>query len=263
MEAAVQQLDGKVAVITASTRSLGRAMAETFLREGASVVISSRDAEKGAAALKEIDAGERAHFIAADVTGQADVDALIDGAVAHFGRIDILVNNAGGSNTFGPVAETTNEMWQHTMDWNLNATFWGCRRALHHMIPQKSGRIINMSSVEGKHGKPNMVAYVTAKHGLHGMTKVIAKEVGPVGITCNAICPGLVATDAYYENGVKFGEAYGITLDDMAAMYSAEAPIGRLNTHEEVAAVALLLASPAGGGITGTTISVDGGTAAY
>ena len=257
------QLDGKVAVITASTRSLGRAIAERYLTEGARVVISSRDPDKGAAAVKEIDAGDRLHFITADVTREDDVNSLVDGAHEHFGRLDILVNNAGGSNSFGPVAETTNEMWQHTMDWNLNSAFWGCRRALRYMIPRGSGRIINMSSVEGKHGKPNMVGYVTAKHALHGLTKVVAKEGGPVGITCNAICPGLVATDAFYENGVKFGEAFGITLDDMAAMYSSEAPIGRLNTHDEVTAVALLLASDAGAGITGTTISVDGGTAAY
>jgi NAD(P)-dependent dehydrogenase (short-subunit alcohol dehydrogenase family) len=149
------------------------------------------------------------------------------------------------------------------MKWNVYSTFWGTRRALKLMIPQNSGRIINISSIEGKHGKPVLTAYTAAKHAVNGMTKSTAREVGTQGITVNAICPGLIITDIVKENGPNTAKAMGMSFDEMIALFSQESAIQRPNTVEEVAAMAVLLASDAGAGITGALLSVDGGSAQY
>ena len=257
-------LDGKVAAITAGTRSIGRAIAEIYLAEGASVVVNGRSPEKGQTAVDEMSAagaGDRVHFIAGNAGVQADVENVINGTVAHFGRIDIAVLNAGGVDKTAPVSLMTDEEWQYELNLNLNSTFWGMRASLQHMLPQKSGRIICMSSVEGKRGTPGIPGYAANKHAIIGLAKSCANEVGTEGITVNSICPGLVLTDMFYETGPATVESYGLGgLDDLASLYTQAAAIKRPVTVEEVAAVALLLASPAGAGITGTAVSVDGGT---
>jgi 3-hydroxybutyrate dehydrogenase len=149
------------------------------------------------------------------------------------------------------------------MKWNVYSTFWGTRRALAPMVENGWGRIINVSSTEGKVGKPVFTAYSTAKHAINGMTKAVAQEVGASGVTVNAICPGLVITDIVKANGPATAEAMGMTFDEMVDMFSQESALKRPNTVEEVAAMAVLLASEAGGGITGGTLSVDGGIAPY
>lgn len=257
------KLQGQIAVITGGTAGLGRGIAEAYLAEGASVVLNGRSPEKGEKVLAELGVGDRAVFRAGDVTVQDDVESLVDFAVQHYGRIDILVNNAGGAGDLQPCVDLSDEEFDSCMKWNVYSTFWGTRRALKHMIPQESGRIINMSSVEGKHGKAVLTAYVTAKHAINGFTKAVAKEVGTQGITVNALCPGLVITDIVKENGPRTAEAMGMSFDDMVALFASEAATKRPTKVEEVAAVALLLASEAGGGITGALLSIDGGTAAY
>jgi len=255
------KLAGRVAVITGGTRGIGRGIAEAFLAEGARVVVNGRSAQKGAAFLAELAAGERAHFVAGDVRMQADVERLIDGAVAHYGRVDVLVNNAGGSSGYAPVAELSDEAWREAFDWIVHSTFWATRRVLRDMLPRRWGRIINVSSVEGKQANKLAVAhYITAKHALNGFTKAVAFENGAHGITCNAICPGAIETDAMRELGPAAARAAGITYAEFLGGYAREAAIKRLNTVGEVAAVAVLLASDAGGGITGALIDVDGGT---
>jgi 3-hydroxybutyrate dehydrogenase len=254
----------QVAVITASSRGMGRGIAEAFLAEGARVVISGRSSESGTKALAEIGAGDRAIQIPCDARVQTEVEALIDGAVAHFGRVDVLVNSAGGSDGFAPVHQLGDEAWTNAMDFILNSAFWATRRALQTMVTQGSGRVINISSIEGKLGnKANISHYVTAKHALNGFTKAVAFEYGRQGITCNAICPGAVETAAFAENGRAYAEGSGLTYEQFVAMYADESAIGRLNTVEEVAGVAVLLAGPLGGGINGALINVDGGTAPY
>lgn len=257
------KLEGRIAVVTGGTKGIGRGIAEAFLAEGASVVLNGRNADTGARVLGEIGAGTRAHFIAGDVTKRTDVEALIDGAIVRYGRVDILVNNAGGAGGFAPVAEMTDEAMHEALLWNVWSTFWGTRKALATMIPQGHGRIINISSVEGKHGKAGLTQYVTAKHAINGFTKSTAKEIGTTGVTINAICPGLIITDIIKDNGPMAAAAMGVTFDQMVEMFSAESAIKRPNTVEEVAAVAVLMASDAGRGITGALWSVDGGTAAY
>ena len=256
------QLDGKIAAVTGGTAGIGRAIAEAFLAEGARVVVSGRNADRGKQVVSELGA-DRATFHQGDATTKEGVEQTVEAAVERFGRIDIMVNNAGGAERLAPLVDLYDEDWDLVMKWNLYSTFWGTRAALRHMLPQKSGRIINVSSVEGKHGKPVLTAYVAAKHGINGLTKAVAKEVGTQGVTVNAICPGLVITDIIQRNGPATAQAMGLTFDEMVALCAAESAIKRPNTVEEVAAVAVLLASDAAAGITGAIYSIDGGTAAY
>ncbi len=255
------RLDGRTAAITGGTRGIGRGIAEAFLAEGANVVVNGRSPEKGAQALKEMGAGERALFAAGDVRVQRQAEAVVDAAVKRFGGIDVLVNNAGGSSGFAPVAELSDEAWWEALNWMLNATFWCTRRALQDMQKRQWGRIINISSVEGRQANKAAVShYITNKHAINGFTKAVAFENGPLGITCNAICPGAVETDLMKNTGPAAAEALGVTYEQYLDGYAQEAAIKRLNSVEEVAAVAVLLASEEGGGITGALVDVDGGT---
>jgi 3-hydroxybutyrate dehydrogenase/3-oxoacyl-[acyl-carrier protein] reductase len=257
-------LRGRTAVVTGGTRGIGRGIADLFHESGASVVINGRSEEKGKQAIEEMGGGDRVEFIAGDVTSKADVEQLIDGAVERFGHLDILVNNAGGIAGWGLVGDMTDEAWLRTIDMNLNSVFYATRRALRHMVPRSSGRIINISSVEGKQAsKAGVGNYVTTKHALHGLTKAVAFEYGPVGITCNAICPGAVETDMMMTGGPEAARSAGITYEQFLENFANESMLKRLNTSEEVAAMALLLASDHGSGITGALLNVDGGTASW
>jgi 3-hydroxybutyrate dehydrogenase len=257
------ELDGRVAAITGGTRGIGRGIAEAFAREGARVVMNGRSEEKGRKALAEMGAGDAVHFIVGDAKTREGCDRLVETTVEHFGRIDIMVNNAGGGENHAPVAQLTDEAMQDTMLWNFWSTFWCTRRALNEMIPQQFGRIINISSVEGKVGKPGIASYVCAKHAINGLTKACAHEVGTIGITVNAICAGAVETDSMRDMGPAAAEAMGLTYQGLLDWFAKEAATQRLIEVEDVAAVAVLLASDAGGGITGSMLSVDGGTSPY
>jgi NAD(P)-dependent dehydrogenase (short-subunit alcohol dehydrogenase family) len=223
----------------------------------------ARNQEKGRKVLEELGVGDRAIFVPGDAMNQADIEGFIDATVARFGRIDVLVNNAGGAGDLQPMVNLSDEAFDQAMKWNVYSTFWATRRALKPMLAQKDGRIINISSMEGKHGKPVFTAYTAAKHAINGMTKSLAREVGTEGITVNAICPGLVITDIIKDNGPAVAATMGMTLDEMIAHFAQESAIKRPNKVEEIAAVAVLLASEAGAGITGAMLSVDGGTAQY
>ena len=257
------KLDGKVAAITGGTRSIGRAIADAYLAEGASVVVNGRDPEKGAAALKEMNVGDRAAFWPGDATDQKVVEGIVDFAVERYGKLDIMVCNSGGVLNTAPVAQMTDEAMQDAMLWNFGHTFWTMRAALNHMIPNNWGRIIAMSSVEGKMGKPAISSYVASKHAINGLCKSAAKEVGTMGITVNAVCPGAIETDVMLAQGPGAAEAMGTTYEGLLEMFASESAIKRLNEVGDVAAVAVLLASEAGAGITGSMISIDGGTSPY
>lgn len=255
------EMDGKIAVVTGGSRGIGRRIVERFLDEGASVVFSGRDEENGERARKELDVGGRALFVPGDVTRRQDAERMVDTAVKHFGRLDVLVNNAGGMPGFAVVGETDDALWHATLDVNLHAVFYATRRALAHMVPQRSGRIITMSSIEGKQADPGLGAYATAKHAVIGLTKTVAREVGPLGITANCICPGIVMTDMVRDQGPIAAQVLGTTYEQLVAAFAAKAATGRATTVDEVAAMAVLLASEAGAGISGAALSVDGGAA--
>lgn len=258
------KLDGKIACISGSTRSIGRAMADAFLAEGASVVVNGRDAGKGEVCLKEMDAGDRAAFFAGDATKQADVEGLIDFAIERYGRLDVCCLNSGGLLMTAPVAQMTDEEWRLELDWNLNHVFWGMRRALNHMIPRGSGRIIVTSSVEGKLGKPGIPGYVATKHAVNGLVKSAALETGTLGLTVNAILPGIIETDIVRTTGPESAIAMGLeSYDAMIQLFCKEAAIKEPNKVEQVAAVAVMLASDAARNLTGCLFPVDGGTMPY
>jgi len=256
-------LDGRVACITGGTRGIGLGVARGFLDEGAQVVVNGRDASKAERTLAELDAGDRVHFIAGDVKQRESCEAIVDGTVDHFGRIDILVANAGGASNHAPVAELTDEAMQDSLVWNFWHTFWTMRRAFHYMIPQASGRVMSVSSLEGKVGKPGISIYVVAKHAINGLIKSASQEVGTLGITVNALCPGAIETDIMMAEGPAAAESMGTDYAGLLEMFASESAIKRLNEVEDVATVATLLASDAGAGITGSLISIDGGTAPY
>ena len=256
-----RKLEGRVVAITGATRGIGRGIAECFLAEGAKVAISGRSAEKGQQALDEMGAGKNAIFVAGDVTKQADVEVFVDHVHSHFGRLDILVNNAGGSSGFNLVHELEDPAWNEALNWMLNATFWGTRRALRYMLPNDWGRIINISSVEGRQANLTKVShYITNKHAINGFTKAVAFEYGTTGITCNALIVGPVETDLMMNVGPKVAKEQGITYDQYKAQYAKNTAIKRLVTVEEVSAMALLVASEEGGAITGALLDVSGGT---
>lgn len=256
------ELDGKVAAITGGTRGIGRGIADAFLAAGASVAINGRSEEKGVQAIEEMNVGDRAAFFAGDVTRQADVEGFINQAITRFGKVDILVNNAGGSSGFALVEDLSDESWQEAAAWILHSCFWATRRVLPGMKERGWGRIVNISSVEGRQAnKATASHYITFKHAMNGFTKAVAFEYGDVGITSNAIGPGAVETDLMKESGPAAAEAMGITYEQFKENYAQEAAIKRLNTVEEVAGLAMFLVSDAGGGVTGAILPVDGGTA--
>ncbi len=257
-------LDGRVALITGGTRGIGRGIAEAFLAAGATVMISGKSTDKGKQALAELGVGSRADFTSCDVRVQSELEALVDETVTRFGRVDILVNNAGGSDGFAPIHQMSDEAWENALSWNLNAVFRATRRVLPGMTANGWGRIINISSVEGKQANKAMIShYITNKHAINGFTKAVAFEYGTQGITCNALCPGAIETDIMRSAGAQVAEQAGITYEQFLESYAADAAIKRLNTVEEVAAMATLLATEAGGGITGALLNVDGGTSQY
>jgi 3-hydroxybutyrate dehydrogenase len=259
----VAAVEDRVALITGGSRGIGRGIAAALLAEGAKVVINGRSEQKGRQALAELDAGDRAEFIAGDVQVQDVCESLVEATVQCFGRIDVLVNNAGGGGSTALVADISDEEWTSSLNWNLNHPFWCTRRALRHMLPRRWGRIINISSMYGKVPLAGFPHYITTKHAINGFTKAVAQENGPHGVTCNAICPGVVLTDIWAQNGPGAAEALGMSYDEYVAMIVASSAIKRPNTIEEIAAMAVLLCSEAGAGITGACLSVDGGSAPY
>ncbi|MEL6890105.1 MAG: SDR family NAD(P)-dependent oxidoreductase [Actinomycetota bacterium] len=258
------KLDEKVACITGGTRSIGRAMAEAFVGEGAKVVVNGRSEEKGRQAVAEMNAGDAVDFYGGDASKQETVEGLIEFTIERYGQLDICCLNSGGVQNTAPVMAMTDEEWQLEVDWNLNHVFWGMRAALQHMVPRESGRIMVTSSVEGKLGKPGIPGYAATKHAVNGLVKAAAQETGTLGITVNAILPGLIETDIVRETGPDSAVAMGLDgYDALIELFSQESAIKRPNTVEEVAAVALFLASDAAKNMTGNMFPVDGGTMPY
>lgn len=260
----MKQLENRVAVVTGGSRGIGAGIVKAFLDAGAKVAFNGRSEEKGQALVKELGMPEGLWFCPGSVTQTDDLRRLVDGASERFGRLDILVNNAGGSGALRPLTEVEEADWEHDLRLNLTSVFLATKMALSHMLPAGYGTIINVSSVEGKVAAPAMAAYVASKHGVNGLTKAVAAEVGRAGITVNAICPGLILTDAVADGGPGLAEQLGMTFDEMVDnIFRAKTLTGELNTVEQIAGTAVFLASEAGRGITGTALSVDAGISPY
>ncbi|PMB52964.1 beta-ketoacyl-ACP reductase [Fischerella thermalis CCMEE 5201] len=243
----LQTLQGKVAIITGASRGIGRAIARELAKFGASVVVNYASSSQAADELvSEItQAGGSAIALAADVSKEEQVDALINAAIEKFNRVDILVNNAGITRDT-LLLRMKPEDWQAVIDLNLTGVFLCTRAASKIMLKQRSGRIINITSVAGLMGNPGQANYSAAKAGVIGFTKTVAKELASRGITVNAVAPGFIATD-------------------MTSNLDAEGilkyiPLGRYGQPEDIAGmVRFLAADPAAGYITGQVFNVDGG----
>jgi 3-hydroxybutyrate dehydrogenase len=260
------KLQNKIALITGGGRGIGRAIAFAFAREGAQVVLLARTKEQVVQTTFEISEeckAEIASWIACDISNSEHVEPAFDHVSKVFGRRpDIVVNNAGISES-APFIKTSDELWRRHLAINLTGTFYFMRAALPAMIERGWGRIINIASIAGKTGAPYISAYAASKHGVLGLTRSAALEVASKGVTVNAICPGYVDTEMTTHALEKIEAKTGKSAQDALEAIKRMSPQNRLITPEEVAEVALLLASEEGRGINGQAINVDGGSILY
>ena len=241
-------LAGRIAVVTGGTRGIGLAIARALAEDGASVVVSGRDAARLESAVAELEGlGAAAVGVAADQSKREDCDRLVDAAKERFGRIDVLVNNAGITRDQLLVRMKDDE-WDQVMDTNLRGVFLMTRAVAKSMMRQKSGRIINITSTAGAMGNPGQVNYSAAKAGVIGLTKAAARELAHWNILVNAVAPGLIETDM--TAGIR-GEAREALLQQV--------PLRRIGAAREVAEVVRFLAGDGAAYVTGQTIHVNGG----
>jgi len=250
-------LDGKTALITGGGRGIGRAIALAFAREGARIAVAARTAEQVERVASEI--GNNAIALVCDVSDPESVARMFSEMRERFGDADILVNNAGIAES-ATLVNTTDELWHRLLAINLSGTFYCTRAALPAMLKNGWGRVINIASIAGKTGAPYITAYSASKHGVLGLTRSVALEVAAAGVTVNAICPGYVDTDMTTRGVERITAKTGRTAEEALDSLKKMSPQNRLVTPEEVASVALLLASNEGRGINGQGINVDGGT---
>jgi len=243
----MKTLEGKVALVTGGSRGIGAAIALELGRQGASVVINYNHSKEHADNVVSliVEAGSKAVAIQADIAESQPTRHLVDATIAQFGRIDILVNNAGitRDKSFRKMSE---EEWHKVIDTNLSSAFNTCTVAIHKMLEQKSGRIINISSIVGQAGAFGQTNYAAAKAGLIGFTKALALETARGGVTVNAICPGYIGT-----------EMVKAMPEDVLSKVVERVPMQRLGTPQEIAdAVVFICNAPY---MTGQCININGG----
>ncbi|MNQ94933.1 Cyclopentanol dehydrogenase [compost metagenome] len=251
------KLSGKVAIVTGAASGMGKAIAELFAVEGAKVVVSDLRVEAAQTVVSGIEAkGGTALAIAANVAKEEDVQQLIDAAVQEYGTVDILINNAGIIDNFVPAGDLTDELWERIFAINTTGVMRTTRKVLPIFTERKSGVIVNIASAGGLNGSRAGAAYTASKHAVVGFTKNVGFQYANLGIRCNAIAPGGVATNI----------GTTITAPNPFGMERAMAGMGlnpRAGEPEEIAKVALFLASDDSSFVNGTVVTADAGWTAY
>jgi NAD(P)-dependent dehydrogenase (short-subunit alcohol dehydrogenase family) len=253
------KLPERVALVTGGGRGIGRAIALAFAREGAHVAVAARTAAEIDAVAREVRAlGGRAVAVACDVAERAQVDAAAREVAEALGPVAILVNGAGFA-VSAKVLDTDDALWERHLRVNLTGAFQMTRAVLPGMLAARWGRVINVASIAGRQGFPYVAAYTASKHGLLGLTRALAQEVVASGVTVNAICPGYAATELTWASARRIQERTGRPYADAVRALAEQSPQKRLIEPEEVAALAVLLASDEARGVTAQAWNVDGG----
>jgi len=244
-----------VVLITGALAGIGRATALAFARQGARLVVSGRSDDAGATLVRELrELGAEAEFARADVRQEADVEALVDRAVARFGRLDIAINNAGTEGQPGPLTAQTAASYAATFDTNVLGTIFSLKHELRVMLAQGSGSIVNLSSTMGHRGNANAGLYVASKHAVEGLTRTAALEGAAAGVRVNAVAPGPIDTDMLTRFAGDAERKNGL---------AAGVPMKRLGRPEEIAQAIVFVASDQAGFLTGQVIDVNGGKTAF
>lgn len=244
----MKRLNNRVAIITGGADGLGKATANLFASEGATVIIWDMNEEKGAQTVNAIHtSGGKASFFKVNTANYLEVQEATQNTIEKYGKIDILINNAGITRD-ASLKKMTPEHWQQVIDVNLTGVFNCAKCVSDNMVENGYGRIINASSVVALYGNFGQTNYVATKAGVIGMTKTMARELGRKGVTVNAVAPGFIATDMVKKMP-----------EEVLKSMEAKVPIGRLGLPEEIALAYLFLASDDAAYINGTTLSVDGG----
>jgi 2-dehydro-3-deoxy-L-rhamnonate dehydrogenase (NAD+) len=247
------ELPEKVAIVTGAARGIGFAIAERLSRAGARVVVADIDKESAEVAVKRLrEGGAEAVEAVADVTKPEEIGAMVKRAIDAFGKLDVLVNNAGITGRDTSLSEITDEEWEQVLGLNLTATFYCCRAAIPRMREQQSGAVVNVASISGKEGNPNMIPYSVSKAGVICLTKALAREVIHDGVRVNCVAPAVIETpllDQLQPESIEY--------------MTSKIPMGRMGRAEEVAAVVHFLASDDASFVTGQCYDVSGGRATY
>ncbi len=240
----------RTALVTGAARGIGLAIARRLVADGLAVALLDVDRPAVEAAARAL--GERTRAIAADVTRSAEVDAAVREVADTWGRLDVLVNNAGITGRSVPIWELDDADWARVLAVDLTSVFYGCRAAIRVMLAQGGGRIVNIASIAGKEGNPTLVPYSSAKAGVIGLTKALAKEVATRGILVHAVAPAVIATELLRQMEPS-------TVD----LLVSKIPMGRVGQPEEVAALVAWLASDECSFSTGAVHDLSGGRATY